>query len=256
MERRAKKTYADLLKEFKEITANAEKLVTASKNSFSQTKDTKQYLSFLTKVNTGLGNISSSYKQLERVEKKTLSKRQEIQKKWDDRRFKRTLARLKKEQADRITAEKKVQQRREAIQKQWDARKRSREISARKKRSRERIAEEKKTQKQLEAAAKRRDFRGGFSAQLSPRAIGGAIGSLTKYLGLYRLINAAVSVFNELTIGSAKQAIEFQKQLADLGAVAGVSSEQVSEPRRQCIGSRREDEVYRKSNSFSSKRAF
>ena len=226
---KAKKTYADLLKEFKEITANAEKLVTASKNSFSQTKDTKQYLSFLTKVNTGLGNISSSYKQLERVEKKTLSKRQEIQKKWDDRRFKRTLARLKKEQADRITAEKKVQQRREAIQKQWDARKRSREISARKKRSRERIAEEKKTQKQLEAAAKRRDFRGGFSAQLSPRAIGGAIGSLTKYLGLYRLINAAVSVFNELTIGSAKQAIEFQKQLADLGAVAGVSSEQVSE---------------------------
>jgi hypothetical protein len=42
-------------------------------------------------------------------------------------------------------------------------------------------------------------------------------------------LNAAVSVFNELTIGSAKQAIEFQKQLADLGAVAGVSSEQVSE---------------------------
>ncbi len=227
---KAKKTYRELLEEFNKLTSTAERLVTASKNSFAQPSTTsKQYLSFLTKINTGLNNISSSYVKLAKTEKKSLSRRQEIQKKWDDRRFKRTLARLKKEQSDRIEAEKKVQKRRESIQKEWDARKRRRETAARKRRSRERIADEKNTQKRLEANAKKRDFRGGFSAQLSPRAIGGAIGSLTKYLGLYRLLNAAVSVFNELTIGSAKQAIEFQKQLADLGAVAGVSSEQVSE---------------------------
>ena len=224
---KAKKTYKELLEEFNKLSIQAERLVTASKNSFSQTKDSKQYLSFLTKVNTGLGNISSSYKQLEKTEKQTLNRRQEIQKKWDDRRFQRTLSRLKKEQADRVAAEKKVQQRRESIQKEWDNRKRTRENSARKRRNAQRVADERKVQRQLEAEEKKRDFRGGFRGQLTPRAIGGALGSLTKYLGLYQAINTAVRVFSELTVGSAKQAIEFQKQLADLGAVAGVSSEEV-----------------------------
>ena len=225
---KAKKTYKELLEEFNKLTSTAERLVTASKNSFSQTKDSKQYLSFLTKVNTGLGNISSSYKRLEKTEKQTLSRRQEIQKKWDDRRFQRTLSRLKKEQAERISAEKKVQQRREAIQKKWDDRKRTRENSARKKRNSQRVADERKVQKQLEAEEKKRDFKGGFRGQLTPRAIGGALGSLTKYLGLYQAINAAQRLFTELTIGSAKQAIAFEKSLANLGAVAGASSEEVA----------------------------
>ena len=225
---KAKKTYKELLEEFNKLSIQAERLVAASKNSFSQTKDSKQYLSFLTKVNTGLGNISSSYKQLEKTEKKTLSRRQEIQKKWDDRRFQRTLSRLKKEQADRVAAEKKVQQRREAIQKQWDNRKRTRENSARKKRNAQRVADERKVQKQLEAEEKKKDFKGGFRGQLTPRAIGGALGSLTKYLGLYQAINAAQRVFRELTIGSVREAIAFEKALANLGAVAGASAEEVS----------------------------
>ena len=225
---KAKKTYKELLEDFNKLTLTAERLVTASKNSFSQTQNSKQYLSFLTKVNTGLNNISSSYKKLEKTEKETLNRRQEIQKKWDDRRFQRTLSRLKKEQADRIAAEKKVQQRRESIQKKWDERKRTRENSARRKRNNERVADEKKVQKELEAQEKKKDFGGGFRSQLTPRAIGGALGSLTKYLGLYQAINAAQRLFTELTIGSVRQAIAFEKALANLGAVAGASSEEVA----------------------------
>tara|TARA_R110002153_G_scaffold63898_1_gene171231 strand:+ start:1890 stop:5324 length:3435 start_codon:yes stop_codon:yes gene_type:complete len=225
---KAKKTYGELLSEFKRLTTTAENLAKASKNSFAQpTTTSKQYLSFLTKINTGLQNISSSNKQLEKTERKTLSTRQEIQKKWDDRKFKRTLARLKKEQNDRIAAEIKVQKRRESIQEKWNNRKRRRDNAASKRRGKERLAEERKVQKQLENTAKKRDFKGGFASQLSPRAIGGAIGSLTKYLGIYRLLNGAISLFNELTIGSARQAIEFQKQLAELGAVAGVSTNEI-----------------------------
>lgn len=76
---------------------------------------------------------------------------------------------------------------------------------------------------------KRRDLRGGFLSQFSPRAIGGALGSLTKYLGLYRALQAGTRVFNELTLGSIKQAIEFQASLAELSAVAGVASDKVKE---------------------------
>jgi hypothetical protein len=68
---------------------------------------------------------------------------------------------------------------------------------------------------------------GGVRSQFSPKAIGGAIGSLTKYLGLFQLINAATRVFRELTIGSAKAAIDFQQSLANLGAVAGATKEEV-----------------------------
>ena len=69
--------------------------------------------------------------------------------------------------------------------------------------------------------------RGGIASQFSPKAIGGAIGSLTKYLGLFQLINAASRVFKELTIGSAKAAIDFQQSLANLGAVAGATKDEV-----------------------------
>ena len=224
---KAKKTYRELLSEFKKLTSTAENLAASSKKSFSQTKNNSQYLSFLTKVNTGLGNISTSYKALEKNEKNSLNKRQEIQKKWDDRKFKRTLARLKKEQDDRIAAEIKVQKRRESIQKKWNDRKRRRDNAASKRRSRERLAEERKVQRQLESTAKKQDFKGGFGGQLTPRAIGGALGSLTKYLGLYQLINAAQRVFTELTVGSIKQSLEFEKALANLGAVAGASAKDV-----------------------------
>jgi hypothetical protein len=59
--------------------------------------------------------------------------------------------------------------------------------------------------------------------------IKGAVKTLGAYGIAYRLINAATRLFTELTIGSAKQAIEFEKQVANLGAVAGVSGEKLKE---------------------------
>lgn len=65
--------------------------------------------------------------------------------------------------------------------------------------------------------------------------IGSAIKTLGAYGIAYRLINAATQVFTELTIGSAKQAIEFQKSVANLGAVAGVSGKQLESLSRNAL---------------------
>ena len=101
--------------------------------------------------------------------------------------------------------------------------------SIEKRKEKERTAAVNKGVKDRAAAEKSADFKGGFRSQITPKAIGGALGSLTKYLGLYQAINAAQRVFTELTIGSVKQSIDFQKALANLGAVAGASSEEVKQ---------------------------
>ena len=54
-----------------------------------------------------------------------------------------------------------------------------------------------------------------------------AVGTLLRYGAAYKIINAATRLFTELTIGSAKQAIEFEKSLGNLSAVAGVSGEEL-----------------------------
>jgi len=54
-----------------------------------------------------------------------------------------------------------------------------------------------------------------------------AIGTLTRYGLAYKIINAAQQVFSSLTTGAVKQAIQFEKALANLGAVAGASAQEV-----------------------------
>ena len=54
-----------------------------------------------------------------------------------------------------------------------------------------------------------------------------AIGTLTRYGLAYKVINTVQRLFTELTIGSIKQSIAFEKALANLGAVAGATSEEV-----------------------------
>ena len=54
-----------------------------------------------------------------------------------------------------------------------------------------------------------------------------AVGTLLRYGAAYKVINGVTRLFTELTIGSAKQAINFQKSLANLSAVAGVSGERL-----------------------------
>ena len=55
----------------------------------------------------------------------------------------------------------------------------------------------------------------------------GAIKTLGAYGIAFRAINYAQRLFSELTLGSIKQAVQFQKELANLGAVAGATSEEV-----------------------------
>lgn len=57
--------------------------------------------------------------------------------------------------------------------------------------------------------------------------IQGAIKTLGAYGIAFRIINYAQRLFSELTLGSIKQAVQFQKELANLGAVAGATSEEV-----------------------------
>jgi hypothetical protein len=54
-----------------------------------------------------------------------------------------------------------------------------------------------------------------------------AVGTLTRYGLAYKAINTVQRIFTELTIGSVKQSIAFEKALANLGAVAGATSEEV-----------------------------
>ncbi len=62
----------------------------------------------------------------------------------------------------------------------------------------------------------------GFSAKLKT-----AIGTLTRYGIAYKILNSVQRVFTAITIGSIKQSIAFEKSLANLGAVAGATSEEV-----------------------------
>jgi DNA-binding ferritin-like protein (Dps family) len=56
-----------------------------------------------------------------------------------------------------------------------------------------------------------------------------AVGTLARYGLAYKAINTVQRVFTELTIGSVKQSIAFEKSLANLGAVAGATSEEVKQ---------------------------
>ena len=62
-----------------------------------------------------------------------------------------------------------------------------------------------------------------------------AIRTLTRCGLAYKVINTVQSLFTELTIGSVKQSIAFEKALANLGAVAGATSEEVEKLGRNAL---------------------
>lgn len=196
------------------------KLSKAVKNSFSQTKNVEQFEKRIKSLEKEFGRVEKIAKKSNKVvaddEKKSLKRRENIQKAWDARRRKREREAAQKEiklTKEKERQEKEALKRRERIQKAWDDRRRKRQKQAR---------------IEAEKAAKQRDFFGGLSAQFTPRAIGGALGSLTKYLGLYQLIQLAQTAFNKAIIDSVKISIDFEKQLANLGAVAGATEQEVS----------------------------
>ena len=57
--------------------------------------------------------------------------------------------------------------------------------------------------------------------------IGKNLKTIVSFYGAYQVLNLALRAFRELTIGSAKKAIEFEKALADLAAVAGLTTKEV-----------------------------
>jgi len=54
-----------------------------------------------------------------------------------------------------------------------------------------------------------------------------AVGTLSRYYIAFQAINLVTKAFTELTIGSIKEAIKFEKALGNLSAVAGVSGDEL-----------------------------
>ena len=63
----------------------------------------------------------------------------------------------------------------------------------------------------------------GFFAGLSKN-----LRTIVSFYGAYQLLNLAIEAVNQVFVVSAKKAIEFEKALADLRAVSGLTSEEVS----------------------------
>jgi len=196
------------------------------KKSYDQLK-TKKPAEALDQYTKNLQTLATQFQKVEAQQTKILAKAERERKKIlkAQQNLRNKIAAGNKKRSKEVSDfEKRQLDRRAAYYKKKEKEK----LDASKKAEREKTAEVKRQQREREKAEKRRDFRGGFRSQFTPRAIGGAIGSLTKYLGIYQLLNTAVAGFNELTIGSVKQAIKFEKSLADLSAVAGATNEEVS----------------------------
>ena len=80
--------------------------------------------------------------------------------------------------------------------------------------------------KALKDSKKFTDAASKSSKSFSQRLIT-ATGTLLRYGLAYKAINLASRVFSELTTGAISQAIEFQKSLGNLSAVAGVSGDEL-----------------------------
>ena len=211
--------FEKLKKKFEEL-AGAVKGAEASVNrSFGQRgqKDAAVYKDRLQQLITAFNKIKSANNEIDRQVKKQTEEQTKRRKKQIEQEQRLLRSSIREGNAQRTAALNQF----EARQKEFRRRRAAREKQIEKEITNNAIKE----QKRRDQAAQRRDFRGGFAGQLTPRAIGGALGSLTKYLGLYRLVTAAAQAFNEITIGSVKQAIDFEKQLANLGAVAGVTGQ-------------------------------
>jgi hypothetical protein len=77
----------------------------------------------------------------------------------------------------------------------------------------------KETEKQANATEKANKANKGFFGNL-----GKNIKTIVSFYGAYQVLNLAVQAFSELTVGSAKRAIAFEKALSDLRAIANLSA--------------------------------
>ena len=220
--------FEKLRKKFDELAQSLKGAENSVNRSFGQTKDLEKYKDRLQQLITAFNKIKSANNEINREVKKQTEEQAKRRKRQIEQEQKLLRSSIKENNARRTEALNKFEARQKEFRRKRAAREKQLEkerTAAFRKAEKERTRIANKEQKERERQAKRGDFRGGFAGQFTPRAIGGAIGSLTKYLGLFRLISAAAQAFNEITIGSVKQAIDFEKQLANLGAVAGVSGQ-------------------------------
>ena len=206
------KNLQSLAGQFQKVESQQTKIFTKAEKERSKILRSQQNL----RNKIAAGNKERS-KQVNDFEKKQLDRR---------------TAYYKKKEKEKVATEKAEKAKRDRLielEVQNSISKFKKEAAAHKKSEQEKTREEKRQKKERDAQEKKNDFKGGFRAQLTPRAIGGALGSLTKYLGLYQGISLAIGAIKEATIGSAKEAIEFEKSLANLSAVAGVSGDKVAQ---------------------------
>lgn len=58
--------------------------------------------------------------------------------------------------------------------------------------------------------------------------IGKNLKTIVSFYGAYQVLNLALRAFSDITVGSIKRAIDFEKALSDLRAIAGLSAQDVS----------------------------
>ncbi len=80
---------------------------------------------------------------------------------------------------------------------------------------------------ETKATASNKTFGEGLASAFSPSSIGRAIGSVTKFVGIYGLLQTAVGAVNSLLSGSVRAFIDFEDGLGRLGAVTGATAQQM-----------------------------
>ena len=84
-----------------------------------------------------------------------------------------------------------------------------------------RVAEQK-------ASASNKTFGEGLASVFSPASIGRAIGSVTKFVGIYGVLQGAVGFVNEAIVGSIKIFADFESRIQRLAAVSNASTEELN----------------------------
>ena len=194
----------------------------AAERSKSAAKNQRDLDQANANLNLRLRALSATYKELERAENEILSTtRAEIA---ANGKLAKSINKNASETKKSITEEEKqrklAQERLKQILKKNQALRRQGKENNRLKEKIDRLEKSsKKLNKTTENSTKSTRK---FSTRVST-----AIKTLGAYGIAYKLINVAQRVFSELTVGSIREAIKFEKQLSNLAAVAGVSGEAV-----------------------------
>ena len=93
----------------------------------------------------------------------------------------------------------------------------------------EKAAANKKAGAAAEKAAEKQKFFGkSFTDAFSPQAIGKAIASIVKFIGIYEVLGRTVGFVSDFIKGSVRSFIDFDEKLARISAVTGASGKELN----------------------------